>query len=80
MVEEEVFPTLNIDDALKKEEDGGSIGAVEEEGSKLSGKRKEPEKNSDQKVSGPGFCRWLLHFFSNITSFGIIIGVGPPCV
>lgn len=62
MVEEEVFPTLNIDDTVKKEEDGGTIGAVEEEGSKLSGKRKEPEKNSDKKVNGPGFRHRLLHY------------------
>ena len=77
-VEEEVFPTLNVDDALKKEEDGGSVAAVEEEGSKLSGKRKEPENNTEKKVSGPGFCYELLHFCCTlvltITSFGIMSG------
>lgn len=59
VVEEEVFPTLNIDDAPKKEEDGGCIGEVEEEGSKLSGKRKEPEKDSEKKEANKPPDSWF---------------------
>uniref|UniRef100_A0A7C8ZS16 GYF domain-containing protein n=1 Tax=Opuntia streptacantha TaxID=393608 RepID=A0A7C8ZS16_OPUST len=58
-VEEEVFPTLNVDDALKKEEDGGSVAAVEEEGSKLSGKRKEPENNTEKKEANKPPDSWF---------------------
>ena len=48
-VEEEVFPTLKIDDALIKE-DLKTIGVVEDEETKKGVKRKEPEKKEEKKV------------------------------
>lgn len=48
-VEQEVIPTLQVDDALENGKDNSTSEAVEEKDSKQSAKRKEPETKAEKK-------------------------------
>ncbi|GAB4855904.1 hypothetical protein Ancab_024544 [Ancistrocladus abbreviatus] len=57
--EEEVFPTVNVDDALKNEEANGSGEAVETKDATQNAKRKQSEKKGDKKEANKQPDSWF---------------------
>ena len=54
--EEEVFPTLSVDDTLENKQENSIIEQLEEKDTKPSAKRKEPEAKTEKKVDASAYC------------------------
>lgn len=53
--EEEVFPTLSVDDTLENKQENSIIEQLEDKDTKPSAKRKEPEAKTEKKVDASAY-------------------------